>query len=98
MEFPRLRTTWKAAKSESHDLFLYLACDSLFFLFLFLELTRLLFNIAGTFDILQGIIFSFKCISGLAFAPSASLESLSSLEISSGLSPQQLPRPCGHPW
>lgn len=57
MEFPQLRTSWKAAKSESHDLFLYLACVSLFFLFVFLELTLLLFYIAGTFDILQGIIF-----------------------------------------
>lgn len=37
--------------------------------------------------------FSFKCVSDSAFAPSASLEILTSLEISSGLSPQQLPRP-----
>jgi len=92
MEFPQLRTRRKAAKSESHDLLLYLACVSLFFLVVFLELTLLLFYIAGTFDILQGIITSFKNISDSAFAPSASLESLSSLEISSGLSPQQLPQ------
>lgn len=58
MEFPQLRTSWKAAKSESHDLLLYLAYVSLLFLVIFLELTLLLFYIAGTFDILQGIIFS----------------------------------------
>jgi hypothetical protein len=46
---------------------------------------------------LQEIIF-FKCVSDSAFASSALLKTLSSPEISAGLSPQQLPRPCGHPW
>lgn len=96
MEFSQLKPAGKQQNQKVMTCSFILPV-SLSFLFVFLELTLLLFYIAGTFDILQGMIFSFKCISDSAFAPSASLESLSSLEISSGLSPQQLPRPCGQP-
>lgn len=54
---PWLRSSWKAAKSEIHVEFLYLACVSLFLFFL--ELPHWLFHTEGKFDILQGIIFFF---------------------------------------